>query len=219
MSKGSGSSRNPYRSANPQQVITVAGNGKRMRTSSIISSEGSISTMNNRDMQKELQQAISRYEAVLGVRQRKVMLADLKGAFGATTMNGDGSLAVYVDRGFFDRPKDEVEKDYVNQNYRRRGGFKNTTRKPAQHTLTHELAHATWSSNYRNPKHQAAGKEINEVYKTFMKDKSSSRKKNYGSYGTENADEFFAEVVTKAIHGDNDNYTRKIKAIVKKYNL
>lgn len=143
MSKGSGSSRNPYRAANPQQVITVAGNGKRMRTSSIISSEGSISTMNNRDMQKELQQAISRYEAVMGVRQRKVMLADLKGAYGATTMNGDGSLAVYVDRGFFDRPKDEVEKEYVNQNYRRRGGFKNTTRKPAQHTLTHELAHAT----------------------------------------------------------------------------
>ena len=131
----------------------------------------------------------------------------------------NGSEGIYLDKKLFDVPKKEFEKKYAQSNYARRGGFKNVTRIPAQHTMTHELAHATWSSYYKSPKHKAAGKEIRSLYKTFLSDKSSTRKKNYGSYGTKNVDELWAEVITKGIHGDNDSYTRKAIKIARRYNL
>ena len=37
----------------------------------------SIKDMKNRDMQKEIQQAISRYEAKMGLRERSIKLAPL----------------------------------------------------------------------------------------------------------------------------------------------
>lgn len=43
--------------------------------------------------------------------------------------------------------------------------------------------------------------------------------KGYGSYGKTNVDEFWAEVVTKGIHGKSDKYTKKAIGIAKKYKL
>ena len=197
---------NPYNSTNKKLVIAVTGKGKRLTTAGkakVIGSAMSIKDMKHRDMQKELQQAISRYEAKMGLREGSIKLADLSGAYGVTFIGSDGSKGIYLDKGKFDRPKKEVEKMYKESNYNRRTGFKNTTRKPAQHTVTHELAHATWCSNYTGAKQQAAGKEIKSLYKRFLSDKSRNRTKNYGSYGKGNVDEFWAEVITKGIHGDN----------------
>ena len=213
---------NPYNSTNKKIVIAVTGKGSRMtakRRAAVVASAMSIKDMKNRDMQKELQQAISRYEAKMGLRESSIKLANLQGAYGVTFIASDGSKGIYLNAKKFDRPKKEVVKDYASSNYARRTGFKNTTRKPAQHTITHELAHATWSSYYTGTKHQAAGKEINTLYKRFIKDKSRNRTKNYGSYGRSSVDEFWAEVVTRGIHGDNDYYTRKAFSIAKKYKL
>lgn len=136
-----------------------------------------------------------------------------------TFIGADGSEGIYLSKAKFDQPKKVFEEEYRKSNYARRGGFKNTTRKAAQHTVTHELAHATWTSNYTSTKHRAAGREINALYKQFISDKSRNRTKNYGSYGRKNVDEFWAEVITKGIHGDNDRYTRRAFSIAKKYKL
>lgn len=85
-----------------------------------------------------------------------------------------------------------------------------------QHTITHELAHATWNASMSSTKAKAAGKEITSLYKKWLKDE---KKKGYGSYGKTNVSEFFAEGVTKAIHGNADKYTKKLKNIVGKYQL
>ena len=202
--------------------IAVSTNGVRVSGKSmatIISSDKSIKDMKNRDMQKEIQQAISRYEAVMGVRERNIRLANTGSSYGVTFFNSDGSDGIYLNEKLFDVPKAEFAREYAKSNYARRGGFKNVTRKPAQHTVTHELAHATWTSGYTSAKAQAAGREIRALYSEFMKDKSSSRKKNYGAYGTKNVDEFWAEVITKGIHGDNDRYTRRAQAIARKHRL
>lgn len=90
------------------------------------------------------------------------------------------------------------------------------TNRAAQHTVTHELAHATWTSSYTSSKHRAAGKEITKLYHQWSKDK---KKKGYGRYGKTNVDEFWAEVITKGIHGRSDKYTRKAIGIAKKYKL
>lgn len=213
---------NPYNSTDKGKIIAVNGNGNRISAAGmavILSSESSIKDMENRDMQKEVQQAISRYEAKMGLREKSIKLADLDGAYGVTFIDGSGSHGIFLDKKLFDVPKKEFEEQYRKSNYKRRGGFKNVTRNAAQHTVTHELAHATWCSDYVSAKHQAAGKEIKKLYKKFLADKSSVRKKNYGSYGTGNVDEFWAEVITKGIHGDNDSYTRKAFKIAKRYKL
>lgn len=224
MAKRSGGTRriNPFNAQNKSKVIAVNVNGVRLTQAAQARATGSaesISTMKNRDMQKEIQQAISRYNAVLGVRERNIKLANLDGAYGATFLNGDGPTAIYLDKKLFDVPKKDFVESYSKSNYARRGGFKNTTRKPAQHTVTHELAHATWTSDYTAQKYRDAGKEIKSLYKDFIKDTSTVRKKNYGRYGKSNVDEFWAEVITKGIHGDSDRYTKKAIAIAKKYKL
>ena len=40
-----------------------------------------------------------------------------------------------------------------------------------------------------------------------------------GKYAETNVSEFWAETVTKAIHGKSDKYTKKVKEICKKYKL
>ena len=222
MGKGNGSTRRytPYTTAKTGKTIAVNTNGRMVSGNGIsIGNSISIGDMKNRDMAKEIQQAISRYEAVMGVRERTIRLASTPGAYGVTFIGSDGSHGIYLNKDYFDVPKAEFAKQYAKSNYARRGGFKNVTRKPAQHTVTHELAHSTWTSGYTSDKHVNAGKEIRSLYSEFVKDKSSTRKKNYGSYGTKNVDEFWAEVITKGIHGDNDRYTRRAIAIARKYKL
>ena len=45
------------------------------------------------------------------------------------------------------------------------------------------------------------------------------KKSGYGKYAETNVSEFWAETVTKAVHGKSDKYTKKVKEICKKYKL
>lgn len=110
--------------------------------------------------------------------------------------------------------RNKIEAYYRQDNYKT--GFKNITNRPIQHTITHELAHATWNSGYTSPSHKAAGKEIKKLYQGWSK---NSKKKGYGSYAKSNVDEFWAEAITKGMHGKKDKYTKKAIAIAKKYQL
>lgn len=174
----------------------------------------SISKLPDREVVKQLQRGISRYEKVMGVRERKVMIAPLSGAYGVTYIGSDGSHGIFLSKSAFSGKRKDVEATYKKHNYDT--GFKNVTNRAIQHTITHELAHATWCSAYSGANHRAAGKEISALYKKWMGDK---KKKGYGTYGRKNVDEFWAEVVTKGIHGNADKYTRRAIRIARKYKL
>lgn len=183
-----------------------------------VSKSRSIDTIKDRSVVRELFRGISRFESVMGIRERSVRIANLDGmnALGVTWINrADGkSTGILLNERFFDRKKNVIEADVKKNHYD--SGFKNRTNAPVQHTITHELAHATWNASMQSTKAKAAGKEITELYRTWRKDK---KKKGYGKYGETNVSEFWSEAVTKAIHGTADKYTRKVKAIAKKYQL
>lgn len=198
-------------------AIAVNSNGRKLSTAQVqkmTQSASGLGSMQHRDMEKQINRAISRYEAVMGIRERNIKLADINGAYGVTYIGPNGSQGIFLNRSLFDRSKKDFETAYKRENYDT--GFKNLTNRAAQHTVTHELAHATWSSSYKQPKHLAAGKEIQSLYKKW---RSDTKKKGYGSYGTKNVDEFWAEVITKGIHGKSDKYTKKAISIAKNYKL
>lgn len=199
-----------------QTPVAIDVNGKKMSPAEkkrMIESAESLSSLKHREVTLQLQKGISRYEAVMGVRERNIKVATMSGAFGATLVGADGSKGIYLNKRFFNRHRNEVESEYRKQYDT---GYKNKTNKPIQHTITHELAHATWNTSYSKPKYQAAGKEIKSLYRAWSRDK---KKKGYGTYATKNVNEFWAEVVTKGIHGNSDKYTKKAISIAKKYKL
>lgn len=163
---------------------------------------------------RDTKEAIARYHSVMGVRQRNVKLADMsQGVLGAhVTINGK-SDAVYLNKKYFNKPRKtilaETKKGYES-------GWHTKTNKPMAHTVTHELAHATWNSHLSGSQYRAAGKEIRDLHRKWMAD---TKKKGYGEYANTNVDEFWAETVTKAVHGRADKYTKRVKDIVKKYKL
>lgn len=163
---------------------------------------------------KATKSAISRYHAVLGVRQREVKLADLPKNVGGVHYTLDGkSESIYLNKRIFNKPMKEIEAIH------KRGynsGWSTQTNKPIAHTVTHELAHATWNNHLTGASQVAAGRDINKVYNKWLKDR---RKTGYGKYAHTNVDEFFAETITKAVHGKADKYTRVLKYIVRKYKL
>ena len=163
---------------------------------------------------KEVGAAISRYHAVMGVRQRNVKLADMSsGTLGVHVMSAGKSEAVYLNKKHFNQKKNSI----ITQTKRGyNSGWHTKTNKPIAHTITHELAHATWNEHLTGAHQMEAGKEIKKLYKTWMKDK---RKKGYGTYARTNPSEFWAETVTKAVHGKSDKYTKAVKSIAKKYKL
>nr|DAF67723.1 MAG TPA: Lethal factor [Caudoviricetes sp.] len=170
--------------------------------------------MKDKQVYKDTKGAISRYHAVMGVRQRNVKLADMAGGvLGVHVTKNGASDAVYLNKKYFNQKRKNIlsqtKKGYSS-------GWHTTTNKPMAHTITHELAHATWNAHLGGANHKAAGKEINALYRSWMKDK---KKKGYGKYATTNVSEFWAETVTKAVHGKPDKYTKKVKAIAKKYKL
>ncbi len=214
MGRNSGGS-NPYNST--RTVIAVNTNGKRVGAGAQIAIKNSAESLRNlkyRDTERAIGSAIARYESVMGIRQQNIKIADIPGAYGVTFLDQNGSKMIYLSKSQFNVPKKQFEARYKRDNYD--SGFKNKTNRPVTHTITHELAHATWTSHYAGAKYKAAGKEIGKLYKTWSKDK---RKKDYGDYGKTNVDEFWAEVITKGIHGKADKYTRKAIGIAKKYKL
>lgn len=170
--------------------------------------------MKDPQMYKETKAAISRFHAVLGVREKNIKLANLTaGALGVQESLGGKSVGIYLNKSYFNKGKQAVLKS-TKKGYA--SGWHTKTNKPLAHTVTHELGHATWNSSLTGANHKAAGKEIGKLYKTWMKDK---KKSGYGTYAKTNVDEFWAETVTKAVHGKSDKYTKKVKEICKKYQL
>lgn len=170
--------------------------------------------MKDPQMYKETKSAISRFHSVLGVREKNIKLATLSdGTLGVQVSSGGKSEAIYLNKKVFNQSKSAVlgqtKKGYAS-------GWHTQTNKPLAHTVTHELGHATWNTSLSGANQKAAGKEIRSLYKTWMEDK---KKTGYGKYATTNVDEFWAETVTKAVHGKSDKYTTKVKEICKKYKL
>ncbi len=174
----------------------------------------SLVKMKDPQMYKETKAAISRFHSVLGVREKNIKLATLSaGTLGVQVSSGGKSEAIYLNKSYFNKGKKAVEAS-TRKGYE--SGWHTNTNKPLAHTVTHELAHATWNSSLSGANHKAAGKEIAKMYQSWRKDK---KKSGYGEYSKTNIDEFWAEATTKAVHGKADKYTKKVKAIVKKYKL
>lgn len=173
----------------------------------------------NKEIYRDTKSAISRYHAVMGVRQREVHLADLPdNTLGVHVTKSDGkgnwtSDAVYLNKKRYKQQRKQMMEQTKN-GYN--SGWHTKTNKPMAHTVTHELAHATWNDRLTAANAKAAGKEIQTLYHKWMGDK---KKKGYGKYARTNVNEFWAEVVTKAVHGNADKYTRQVKKIAKKYKL
>lgn len=150
----------------------------------------------------------------MGVRQRSVKLAELPaGTYGVHVTANGKSDGVYLNKAHFNQTAKVIAQDHT-MGYK--SGWSTKTNKPIAHTVTHELAHATWNAHMTGSKQLAAGKEINKLYTQWRKDK---KKSGYGKYAATNVSEFWAETVTKAIHGKADKYTTAVKSIAKKYKL
>lgn len=172
----------------------------------------------DKQIYRDTKAAISRYHAVMGVRQREVHLADLPdNTLGVhVTRMKDGkweSDAVYLNKKRYKQSRQKMM-EQTKKGYE--SGWHTKTLKPMAHTVTHELAHATWNDHLSAPNAKAAGKEIQQLYQKWSRDK---KKKGYGEYAKTNVNEFWAECVTKAVHGASDKYTRKVKHIARKYKL
>lgn len=173
-----------------------------------------LAKMKDPEMYKAAGEAISRYHSVMGVRQKKVKLAELSDGTLGVHLTVDGvSEGVYLNKRHFNAGAKEV-KAVTRKGYD--SGWSTRTNKPIAHTITHELAHATWNNHLRGANHKAAGNEIKRLYNSWLKDTS---KKGYGKYARTNVNEFWAETVTKAVHGTSDKYTQEVKRIAKRYKL
>lgn len=173
-----------------------------------------LAKMKDPQMYKSTTEAISRYHAVMGVRQRKVKLAEMSdGVLGVHRTQNGVSEGVYLNKRHFNQGAKEV-KAIARDGYK--SGWSTKTNKPLAHTITNELAHATWNSHLGGVKHIAAGNEIKKLYRSWLKD---TGKKGYGRYSRTNVNEFWAETVTKAVHGTQDKYTKAVKTIAKRYKL
>lgn len=205
MAKTSGSTRGKARGGG------LGGDGKGNYKGEI-NNVGSLKELKNTQLRRDIQQGISKYESRLGVRTN-VRLADLAGAYGVHVTKNGKSDGVYLDRKTFVNGSRESIAKIKNQAYDNR--FLNRTNKPTQHTVVHELGHATWTSHMTGEKQKNAGKEIEVLYKNFKQANPSK----WGSYSKTNINEFVAEGITKGVLSNGDKYTKKLIKIVKKYGL
>lgn len=182
-----------------------------------VSNPESIANIQNTELRREVQQAISKYESRLGVRQQNVQLANMEGATGVhVTMDGK-SAGIYLNKRYFKTATPQEVIALKKQAYKTR--FLTKTAKPVQHTTVHELAHATWNKHLTKSSAVAARPEIERAYQQFKSDYRNKRIKGYGRYALANVNEFWAEATTKAVLGKADKYTKFVKATIKKYKL
>ena len=175
----------------------------------------SLVNIQNAQLYKSVKQSISRYHSVLGVKQQDVKLAEMSKNVGGVHLTVDGrSKQVLLNSKVFKNGTVRSVSSWTEGGYK--SGHLTKTNKPVAHIITHELAHATWNSNFKAPNVRAAGKEVTKLYEKWSSD---TKKTGYGRYAKTSVNEFWAEVSTKAVHGKPDKYTRKIKAIIKKYKL
>ena len=177
----------------------------------------SLKAIENKEVYKAAKEAISRFHAVLGVRQKKVKLADLEvGVGGVHVTRGGESEGVYLNKEVF-KPASATTQSVAD--WARRGyesGHITRTNKPVAHIITHELAHATWNEHMTSQRAITAGKDIKQLYKKWATDK---KKRDYGRYAATNVSEFFAETAAKAVHGKTDRYTIALQDIIKRHRL
>ena len=175
-----------------------------------------LKNIKDRQLYNEMKSAISRFYKELGLKQKEVKLADMDGAMGVHVTIDGKSGGVYLNKKHFKNGTKESVTKTLNSAYKQK--LLTKTNKPVAHVMTHELAHSVWNSHMTGTKQKAAGKEIAKIFTEWKKDKSKGRK-GYGSYTGTNVSEFFAETITKGIHGKADRYTKALKNIVKKYKL
>lgn len=178
-----------------------------------IKNKESLKNIKDRELQREIQQGISKYESRLGLRTKNIMIADLSGAFGVHVTVGGKSEGVYLDKKTF--KNGTVEKINKVKKAAYKSKFLTATNKPVQHTIVHELGHATWNSHLKSANAISAGRSIKSAYKKFLKENP----KGYGKYSKSNVNEFWAEATTKAVLGTSDEYTKFVKRTIKKYKL
>lgn len=175
----------------------------------------SLKNIKDRQLYNEMKQAISRFYKELGLPQKEVKLADMPANWAGVHVTVDGKTGgVYLNKKYFKNGTKKSVTDQQNASYK--SGLLTKTNKPVAHTMTHELAHSVWNSHMTGAKQKAAGKEISKIYTEWKKDR---KKSGYGSYAGTNISEFWAETITKGIHGKSDRYTKALKNIAKKYKL
>lgn len=179
-----------------------------------ISNVESLKNIQDKKLYNEMKAAISRYYSAFGMPQKEVKLATFSGAYGVHVTENGKSKAVYLNKRIFKKGTlqsviAQKQKDYAS-------GWSTKTNKPVAHTLTHELAHATWNSSLSSPNALAAGPAIKKLYNKWSRDK---KKTGYGKYAKTNVNEFWAETITKGIHGKSDKYTKAAFSIVKDFKL
>lgn len=174
----------------------------------------SLKSIQDKKLYNEMKSAISRYHSALGIPQKEVKLANLQGAYGVHVTDNGKSVGVYLNKGIFKKGSVKSVSSMKQKDYE--SGWSTKTNKPVAHTLTHELAHATWNNHLTSPNAKAAGVAIKSLYKKWSGDR---KKTGYGRYAKTNVNEFWAETITKGIHGKSDKYTKAAKSIVKKYKL
>ena len=175
----------------------------------------SLKNIKDKQLYNEMKSAISRFYKEMGLPQRDVKLADMDGAYGVHVTQNGKTEGVYLNKKYFKNGTKKSITEKLNSAYQ--SGHLTKTNKPVAHVMTHELAHSVWNAHMTGAKQVAAGKEVQKVFNAWKKDKAA--KKNYGSYTGSNVSEFWAETITKGIHGKSDKYTKALKKIATKYKL
>lgn len=173
----------------------------------------SLKNIKDRELQREIQQGISKYESRLGIGTTNIKLADLSGALGVHVTKNGKSDAIYLDRKTFKNASADKISKTVNSAYKTK--FLTKTNKSVQHTVIHELGHSTWNSHFKSDNAIKASKSIREMYSKFVKEKP----KGYGKYAYSNVNEFWAEATTKAVLDSSDKYSNFVKKTIRKYKL
>ena len=174
----------------------------------------SLKNIKDAELYKEMKAAISRFHSALGIREKEVKLADIGRYLGVQVNENGQSVAIYLSKrrykyGTAKTIAEQEKKDYAS-------GWSTITNKPVAHTITHELAHATWNDSLKGAKYQAAGNEVRKLYNEWARDR---KKTGYGKYAYTNSSEFWAETITKGIHGKADKYTKAAFKIAQTYEL
>ena len=175
-----------------------------------------LATMKDPAVYRDVKQAIARYEAEIGLRDRDIKLANMNSNINGvhfTTVADGKNAGIYLNSKVYDMKKKDI---IARTKSAYKSGWSSKTNKPLVHTITHELAHGTWNTHHKAASSIAAGKEITKLYKDWSQ---KTYRKGYGKYSHTNVNEFFAESVSRIVHGTPDKYTRKIKYIIRKYKL
>ena len=126
-----------------------------------VSNVESLQNIKDKAVYNSVKESISRYETVLGVRQRDVVLGDLPSGVGGVHITANGkSQQIVLNKAVFNNDLKSLE-SWAKKGYE--SGHITKTNKPAAHIVTHEMAHATWNKNMTSGKAQAAGKSTIEL--------------------------------------------------------